>query len=98
METKKREVRIARFEALFDQAVRAAADLEYALDAFNDCGDALAELAAYYDGGQWRRDYEADERGLLPARLKRGVLSQDGLWNLLERVALLRRRMGEASR
>lgn len=31
-------------------------------------------------------DYEADEAGLLPADLKRGVLSQDGIDDLLERA------------
>ena len=41
------------------------------------------ELREYYENGQWLRDYEADERGELPRELKRGVLSQDGLWNLL---------------
>ena len=45
-----------------------------------------AELRDYYSGGQWLRDYEADERGELPADLKRGVLSQDGLWNFLEEL------------
>lgn len=43
-------------------------------------------LAAYMDSGQWLADYEADERGELPADLKRGVLSQDGLYNLLEEI------------
>ena len=32
---------------------------------------------------QWRKDFEADEAGKLPQDLKRGVLSEDGLWNLL---------------
>ena len=43
----------------------------------------LHTLQAYMDSGQWLRDYEADERGELPKDLKRGVLSQDGLYNLL---------------
>ena len=40
-------------------------------------------LTDYMDSGQWLADYEADERGELPADLKRGVLSQDGLYNLI---------------
>ncbi|MBQ2991766.1 MAG: DUF4298 domain-containing protein, partial [Clostridia bacterium] len=31
-------------------------------------------------------DYAADERGEWPADLKRGVLSQDGLYNLLTEI------------
>ncbi len=44
------------------------------------------ELIHYYTGGQWLRDYEMDEKGLLPAELKRGVLSQDGIFNLLSEM------------
>ena len=40
-------------------------------------------LTDYLDSGQWLADYEADERGELPKDLKRGVLSQDGLYNLI---------------
>ena len=44
----------------------------------------LVELAVYYSSDAWKRDYAADEAGLLPKDLKRGVLSEDGLYNLLE--------------
>ena len=64
--------RITHMEALFDRAVETRI--------------ISAELRDYYSGGQWLRDYEADERGELPEDLKRGVLSQDGLWNLLEEL------------
>lgn len=45
--------------------------------------DALKHLSDYMDSGLWLKDYELDEKGLLPKELKRGVLSQDGLYNLL---------------
>ena len=64
--------RITHMEALFDRALETRI--------------ISAELRDYYSGGQWLRDYEADERGELPEDLKRGVLSQDGLWNLLEEL------------
>ena len=44
----------------------------------------LALLETYCTSGEWREDYEADERGELPPDLKRGVLSQDALYDLLE--------------
>lgn len=47
---------------------------------------AFDELIHYYTGGQWLRDYELDEKGLLPPGLKRGVLSQDGVYNLLSEM------------
>ena len=45
----------------------------------------IQELRRYQESGLWLMDYEADERGELPAELKRGVLSQDGLYDLLNR-------------
>ena len=44
----------------------------------------LSVLLQYYENGLWRRDFELDEQGLLPKELKRGVLSEDGLYNLLQ--------------
>ena len=44
----------------------------------------LRALEAYYTGGDWMRDFEADEAGLLPKDLPRGVLSEDGIYDLLE--------------
>ena len=43
----------------------------------------VQELTEYMDSGLWLQDYECDERGELPKDLKRGVLSEDGLYNLL---------------
>lgn len=50
----------------------------------NDLTSALYTLEAYYTSPAWRTDFEADEAGLLPPNLKRGVLSEDGIYNLLE--------------
>ena len=50
----------------------------------NGAGELLALLEGYYESGQWLRDYELDEQGLLPRELKRGVLAQDALYDFLE--------------
>lgn len=42
-------------------------------------------LAAYLESPEWRADFEADEAGLFPPELPRGVLSEDGIYNALER-------------
>lgn len=47
----------------------------------------INELAAYYESVEWRRDFEADEAGLLPKHLQRGVLSEDGIDAVLEAYA-----------
>jgi len=43
----------------------------------------VAELSKYYGSELWKLDLAADEAGKLPPDLKRGVLSEDGIWNLL---------------
>lgn len=48
----------------------------------------ITELENYQESGQWLLDYECDERGELPPDLKRGVLSEDILYNLLCDVSL----------
>lgn len=48
----------------------------------------IVELESYQDSGRWLLDYECDERGELPSDLKRGVLSEDMLYNLLCDVRL----------
>ncbi len=46
----------------------------------------LNALESYYTSAAWKQDLAADEAGLLPQKLKRGVLSEDGIFDLLERA------------
>ena len=75
--------RIQKMESLFDKSEEVIKRLEAALEDFTEIEGDIAALEAYYDKA-WRKDFEADEAGKLPKDLKRGVLSEDGLWNLLE--------------
>ena len=75
--------RIQYFESLLDKVAPVLENLEEALDAFDGIQEDVKELAAYYDDEDWREDFEADEAGKLPADLKRGVLSEDGLYDIL---------------
>lgn len=45
----------------------------------------IDELDAYYTSAEWKQDFADDEAGLLPGELKRGVLSEDGLFDLIEK-------------
>ena len=80
----KRIVRISRMEALFDKSTEVIRRVEQALDDFAAIQGDIDELEAYHSSPQWKKDFEADEAGKLPKDLKKGVLSEDGLWNLLE--------------
>ena len=53
----------------------------------------IQKLQAYYESQQWKDDFAADEAGKFPAKLKRGVLSEDGIYNMLERNQELLKRI-----
>ncbi len=78
--------RVMRMERIF-KTLSAAADA----GAEKISGDAmlkemLDELTGYYENGMWLIDYEADEKGLFPDDMIRGVLSQDAVFDLLETI------------
>ena len=74
--------RITYYETILDS-------LEAALKGSHDDADPellqmIRELDEYYGSDTWKQDFAADEAGTLPADLKRGVLSEDGIYNVLE--------------
>ena len=80
-------------EEAFNAASAAVRALSDALDGYEEAREALDRLTEYYESPLWREDFEADEAGLLPPDLKRGVLGEDGLWDLLEERKTLLDRM-----
>lgn len=80
-------------EETFDAASAAVRALSDALNGYEEAREALDRLTEYYESPLWREDFEADEAGLLPPDLKRGVLGEDGLWDLLEERKTLLDRM-----
>ena len=58
-------------------------ELSMTLDKYEKVQEAIVTLSNYYSSAEWKQDFADDEAGLLPKDLKRGVLSEDGLWNLL---------------
>ncbi len=80
-----REERIRYYEKIFDEAESLLKQMEEDLTVLKKLKKDLTNLEEYYTGKNWKKDYEADEAGKLPADLKRGVLSEDGIYDLLER-------------
>ena len=58
--------------------------LRAALNSVRTVQSTLRYLDQYYQSKDWREDFEADEAGKFPDDLPRGVLSEDGIYNLLE--------------
>ncbi len=68
-------------EQRFNNAL--AAIMDGTTDSLKTIKEDIAELNKYYSSELWKMDFAADEAGHLPPALKRGVLSEDGIWNLL---------------
>ena len=75
--------RIQEMEESYDRLLLAQGHLESALNEFSAVQKDTKKLAAYYGSGAWKQDFEDDELALLPRDLKRGVLSEDGLYDAL---------------
>jgi hypothetical protein len=92
------EIRIARMEEIFDKALDIMARAMECPEEFLAFQGEIRKLDRYYTGSRWKKDFELDEQGKLPKDLKRGVLSEDGIYNLLERnKELLEEIEGEAA-
>ena len=75
--------RITEMESYLDASQEAVRKLSEVLSEYEDIQTCLKKLGDYYESNQWMKDYEADEAGKLPKDLKRGVLSEDAVYDLL---------------
>ena len=75
--------RIKAMEARLDKCTEAVNALSEAAEKYFAAREDLVKLSEYYGSSLWLRDFEADEAGKLPADLKRGVLSEDAVYDLL---------------
>ena len=82
---KKQIERIKLMEKHLECASEAVARLSDALEDYAGAQESLKALESYYG--------HDDEMGLLPPDLKRGVLSEDGIWNLLSDASELNKRL-----
>lgn len=73
--------RVQEMEVVMDRVTEALHNAQ-SLIAFKDD---IEKLEHYYET-DWLTDYEADERGDLPSDLKRGILSEDALYDLLSEI------------
>ena len=78
--------RVVKMENYFDIVQTEFQKYGLAIYENEDIQTIIQLLKSYYESGQWLQDYESDEQGMLPRELKRGVLSEDGLYNLLSEI------------
>ena len=77
--------RIKKMEEKLDNVSPKVDAFEKSLNDLNSAFEDIKSLSEYYKK-EWKEDYEADEQGKIPKDLKRGVLSQDTLFDLLEKL------------
>lgn len=93
--------RIARVKAMEKKmnGLQEAQDkLNAALDAFEAYGDESDAFDAYYSSSDWMEDYDADNLGLFPDDLDRGVLNEDIPYDVLGGNYELGRRLQKLAR
>ncbi len=74
--------RIRLMEEKADKVRSALEKLQDATKLYKEIIPDVKDLERYYET-IWRDDFEDDEKGKLPADLKKGILSEDALYNLL---------------
>jgi hypothetical protein len=96
LEKKEKQLeRIRTMEERLNRASQAVMRLSAAFDDYvGEQGD-IRTLEAYYTSDDWKHDFADDEAGRLPKDLRRGVLSEDAVWNLLEDCRDLDKRINE---
>lgn len=78
--------RVRQMESYLDLVLEAMENSPESATEDEEIKNALRDLVDYYENGQWLQDYEIDEQGLLPEDLKRGVLAEDTLYNVLDEL------------
>ena len=76
--------RIQYMEQLLDFIIEARKEQHANQEKSARIQEAIRILADYYGSKEWKQDFADDEAGLLPKNLKRDVLSEDGIWNILD--------------
>lgn len=75
--------RIRQMEGCLDESSAAIAKMIEALSDYEAAQPSFQKLCDYYGSTKWLDDYEADEAGKIPKNLKRGVLSEDTVYDLI---------------
>ena len=84
LETIQQLERIQYMEQLLDFVIEARKEQHINQEKSARIQEAIRILADYYGSKEWKLDFTDNEAGLLPKNLKCGVLSEDGIWNVLD--------------
>ena len=80
----KQTERIQMMEEKMNSLKKAIGKMSKALEEYSEAQKDAEILNEYLGSDDWWKDVKADVDKKLPADLKRGVLSEDGIYNLLD--------------
>ena len=76
--------RIKTMEEHLNKAEAAVKALSDALDLYTEAMESIVTIDDYLVSDEWQQDFDDSEAGRLPKDLKCGVLSEDGIWNVVD--------------
>lgn len=76
--------RIKTMEEHLDKASQAVKVLSEALDLYTEAMESIETIDDYLVSDEWQKDFNDSEAGKLPKDLKCGVLSEDGIWDVVD--------------
>ena len=75
--------RISKMENILQEAADTLGQFSSFLERYEAIQTKITFLKDYYGSKAWREDFACDAAGLLPPDLRRGVLSEDEVYDLL---------------
>ena len=87
--------RIKKMDAVLVEAKAAVNKLGAALEEYFSLKPQIDELFEYYQSPLWMKDYDDDSLGRIPKDLRREVISQDAVYDLMEQIAELNAQFSE---
>ena len=95
MKRETRVERITRYETMLNEVTEVLRKAEQAIDEYEAIRPKIIALEQYYTSAAWKRDFSASEKGQLPEDLPCGVLSEDGISDVLDDDLELMKRIRE---
>ncbi len=86
---------VARMEEICDKCGNAVGELLRAAECFQSLEPELRILEEYYLSPAWLEDRDADQAGRIPGDLKRGILAEDTIYDLLTDVERMKHLLKE---
>lgn len=86
--------RIKQNEEIFDEVSIIINNLEISINNYKNIYKKIIEINKYYGSKNWFNDKDNFENGIIK-NVNAGILSEDAIWNLLEKIKELNKEMNE---